>query len=197
MSVVNAFFLFFYLCVWKCLPWKWYLSLFFPLTRNWTFNIWNLLVSCWNSFGAAGLKQWNGLLSTRYCWGIWCTHLCLSSQVVKLRLATLSEFPKEDKTLQTPRDHEPAYALHSSSSLCLQSNPVCSPPVTLPLGNSLQPEPWCEESSAQCVSSQPSRTYGSVCFISEMFLCAFALLWLAQGERKQFFTGGKTATCEN
>ena len=76
------------------------------------------------------------------------SHLCLSSQVVKPRLATLTEFPKEDKTLQTPRDHEPAYTLHSSSSSCLQSRPVSFPPVKLlPLGNFLQPEP-CPHSKA-------------------------------------------------
>lgn len=170
---------------------------FFSLTGKRTFNMSKLLVSCWTSLGAAGTKQWKGLLS-HYSWGVCCTSPRLSSRVVKLRLATFTEFPKEDKTPQPPEITSQHTLCISSSPPCLQPNPVyCLPVPPLPLGNALQPEPRCEESSPQCGSSQPSRPYGSVCFISEIVLCVFALLWLARGERKQFFTGGKTATCEN
>lgn len=72
--------------------------------------------------------------------------------------------------------------------------PLLHPPPHLflppsPRNDSSQLWSWCVEfiprlGSVRNGSLHHSSLYESVYFISEMFPCAFALLWLAEGERK-------------
>lgn len=81
------------------------------------------------------------------------------------------------------------YLRPSFPSSCPLSPPHKSPSTPSPRNDSSQLWSWCVNfilwfGSVRNGTLHHSCLFESVYFISEMFSCAFALLWLAEGERK-------------
>lgn len=158
------------------------------------------------------LQDWNcGLASSpSWLWKLMTQSTSFSSQVVKLRLATLTEFPKEDKTLQTSRDYKPAETLHKlflsmppaqPSFFLSHSPPSPSSGLTsssrsfLPTGTLV----WGVTSIMWLIISAELPLWMCLFHIWDVFVCIRSAV-TCTGRKEVFFfffSGGKTATCEN